>query len=81
MTKMKKIEIELTEVEFLRLLAYTKADNYSMGDPEYRTHEEIAAYLVALMTERGNTPFIVNDDDALKVYDRELRKLKRKAKI
>jgi len=67
---MKKIEINLTENEMGRLIAYTKADNYTMGDPNYRTCEEMASFLVNLMTERNNTSFI-SDKEAIAIYDKE----------
>ncbi len=74
---MKEITIELTEDQYFRLLAYTKADNYSMDDPDYRTCEEMAGYLVSLMTEPNQTPF-VDDKKSMAVYKREYKRLKTK---
>ena len=67
---MKTLKIELTEDEMSRLIAYTKADNHSMGNPNYRTCEEMASFLVALMTERNNTPFL-DDKEVMEVYNKE----------
>ncbi len=71
---MKKITIELTIDQMCRLKAYTKADNNYMGDPGYRTCEEMASFLVALMTEPNQTPF-VDDKKSMAVYNREFKRL------
>ena len=71
---MKEIVIELTEDELCRLMAYTKADNYDMGEPGYRTCEEMAGYLVSLMTEPNLTPF-VDDKKTMAVYNKEYKRL------
>ena len=74
---MEKITIELTKDEMCRLMAYTKADNYYLGEPDYRTYEEMASFLVALMTEPNQTPF-VDDNKSMAVYNREFKRLKTK---
>ncbi len=74
---MKEITIELTENELFPLKAYTKADNYSLGEPDYQTCEEMAGYLVSLMTEPNQTPF-VDDKKSMAVYKREYKRLKTK---
>ena len=74
---MKKITIELNEDEFFRLLACTKAESYSMGEPNYRTCEEMASFLVSLMTEPYQTPFVY-DKKSMAVYNREYKRLKTK---
>jgi hypothetical protein len=74
---MNKLTIELSEDQMCRLKAYTKTDNYSINDPNYRTCEEIAAYLISLIVEVSNLPFI-DDKKAMAVYNKELKKLKGK---
>lgn len=74
---MKTLKINLTDDELFKLMAYTKADNYSMNDPDYRNCEEVAAYLITLMTEPNLTPF-TNDKKAMAVYHKEYRRLKSK---
>jgi len=74
---MKKITLELSKDEMCRLMAYTKADNYSLGEPDYRTSEEMASFLVSLMTEPNQTPFVY-DKKAMAVYNREYKRLKTK---
>lgn len=74
---MKKITIELTEDQMCRLKSYTKADNYFMGEPDYRTCEEMASFLVSLMTEPNQLPFS-DDKKTMVVYNKEYKKLKTK---
>jgi len=74
---MKTIKIELPEDELFRLMAYTKADNYSMDDLNYRTLEEMAGYLVSLMTQPDLTPF-TDDKRIMGVYNKEYNRLKSK---
>jgi len=74
---MNKITIELSTEQMFRLKAYTKADNHYLGDPIYRTCEEMAAFLVALMTEPNQSPFL-DDKESMAVYDREYKRLTRK---
>lgn len=74
---MEEITIELTTDQMCRLKAYTKADNYDMGEPGYRTCEEMARYLVSLMTEPNQTPF-VDDKKTMAIYNREYKRLKTK---
>ena len=74
---MKTIKIELPEDELFRLMAYTKADNYSMDDLNYRTLEEMAGYLVSLMTQPDLTPF-TDDKRIMGVHNKEYNRLKSK---
>ena len=69
---MKTIIIEFKTDQMFRLKAYTKADNNSMGDPDYRTCQEMASFLVSLMTEPSKTPFVDDKKSmAMAIYNKE----------
>lgn len=74
---MYKITIELTTDQMCKLKAYIKAENYNLGEPAYRTFEEMAAFLVVQKTESNQTPF-VDDKNSMAVYNREYKRLKSK---